>query len=128
LLSLGHVHESFFGKLVLLEIGSVEINAALQNWNELLWWILLVIPKDIITLGLAFFVGFSSSNSSEVKNVELAVINHLVGDLDEEASHSLICAVVSCYSVNHLDTIHKSWKSFFNGLWVSLVEWLNKFL
>lgn len=48
LLTLWHVHESFLGKLVLLQVSGIEINAALEHWNELLWWILLIVPEDII--------------------------------------------------------------------------------
>jgi hypothetical protein len=46
LFTLGHVHESLLGELVLLLVSSVEINAALHHWDEFLWWVVFTIPKN----------------------------------------------------------------------------------
>jgi len=128
LLSFWHVHESLFGELVLLEISLIKLNAALENFNELLTWVFIVIPKDIIALWCTFLSSFTHLDSSEVKDGELAVGDHLVGNLSEETGHSLICVVISSDSVDHLDTVHQSWKSFLNGFWISIIKWLNELL
>lgn len=127
MLTLWHVHETLLGELVLLNISNLKLNAALEHWNELIWWILLMIPKDIIG-HWALLVGLTSSDSSEVKNVVLALNDHLVGDLDKESSHSLVGVVVSGDGMNHLDTVHQSWKGILDSLRVSIVEWLDEFL
>jgi hypothetical protein len=51
----------------------------------------------------------------------------LVGDLNEEASHSLVGVVVSGDGVDHLDAVHQSWENLFDGLWVSALERLDEF-
>jgi hypothetical protein len=48
LFALWHVHKTFFCEFVLLQIRFVEVDASLKNWNELFWWILIMIPKGII--------------------------------------------------------------------------------
>jgi len=128
LFTLWHVHESLLGELVLLEVSLVKLNARFKDWNELLMRDCFGIPKDIVTLDSTLLDGFTSSDLSEVENVELAVGDHLIGDLDEETSHSFVGVVVSGDGVDHLDTVHQSWKSFLNGLWGTIVEWLNEFL
>jgi hypothetical protein len=37
LLAFWHVHESLLGELVLLKVSSIEVNAALKHWDELIW-------------------------------------------------------------------------------------------
>ena len=127
LLTLWHVHETLLGELVLLYISNLKLNAALEHWDELIWWILLVIPKHIIGHWTLLDV-LTSSDSSEVEDVVFALDDHLVGDLDEETGHSLVGVVVSGDGVDHLDTVHESWEGVLDGLWVSIVEWLNEFL
>ena len=128
MLSLWHVHESLLGELVLLEVSSIKVNAALKHWNKLLWWILLVLPKNIIGLRGTFLGVVTSLESNEVENVVLAVVDHLVGDLDEQASHSLVGVVVSSDGVDHLNTIHQGWKGLFDGVWGSVLEWVDELL
>ena len=123
-----HVHESLFGELVLLEISLVKLDAALKNLNELIAWIKIVVPKNIVTLWCAFLAGLSLSDSSEVEDGELAIGDHLVGDLSEQAGHSLVGVIVSGDGVDHLDTVHQSWESLFDGIWISIIKWLNEFL
>lgn len=128
LLTLWHVHESLLGELILLEIGGIKVDAALQDWNELLWWVKLMVPEDLVTGRLSLLISLTSSDSSEVEDGELAVVDHLIGDLDEESGHSLVGAVVSSDGVDHLDTIHESWKSLLDSLWVAFVQWLDELL
>ena len=64
--------------------------------------------------------------SSEVEDVELAVGDHLVGDLGQESGHSLVSVVVSSDSVDHLDAVHQSWKSLFDAFWISFVKWFDE--
>jgi len=54
--------------------------------------------------------------------------DHLVGDLHKETGHSLVGVVVSSDSVDHLDTVHESWKGVLDSLGVSVIEWLDEFL
>jgi len=83
LLALWHVHQSLFGELVLLDVRLVELDTALENRDELMGWILLVLPEDIIALVVVPLGCLSSSDLLEVQNVVLTVGYHLVGDLDE---------------------------------------------
>ena len=127
LLTLWHVHETLLGELVLLDISNLKLNAALEHWNELIWWILLMIPKNIIG-HWTLLVGLTSSDSPEVEDVVFALDDHLVGDLNKESGHSLVGVVVSGDGVDHLDTVHESWQGVLDSLWVSVVEWLDEFL
>ena len=128
MLTFWHVHETFLGELILLEVGLVELDAALEHLDELIWWVGFVIPKDIIVLWLSFLASLTSSDSSEVEDVVFAVVDHLVGNLHEEACHSLIGVVVSGNGVDHLDTVHESWKGLFDGVRISIVQRLDEFL
>ena len=83
MLSFWHVHESLFGELVLLEVSLVKLYAALENFDEFLTWVKFMIPKDIITSWLTFLSGDTKLDSSKVKDGELAVCDHLVGDFGE---------------------------------------------
>lgn len=57
-----------------------------------------------------------------------AIRDHLIGNLDEETSHSLIGVVVSGDGLDHLDTVHESWEGLFDVFGSSIVEWLNESL
>jgi len=106
----------------------VKLDAALENFDEFLTWVKFMIPKDIITSWLTFLSSDTKLDSSEVKDGELAVGDHLVGDFCEESGHSLVGVVVSCDGVDHLDTVHQSWKCLFDCFWISIIEWLNELL
>ena len=60
-----------------------------------------------------------------VKNVVLAVHDHLVGDLDKKSGHSLVSVVVSSNSVDHLDGVHQNGEGLDDGQWVSIVKRLD---
>ena len=110
LLALRHVHKALLGDLVLLLVSLVEFEAALKDGDELLRWVLIMVPQDVIVDDpLASLVG-ALSDSSEVKDVVLAVVDHLLGDLNEEAGHAVVSVVVSRDGVDHLDTVHESGK------------------
>jgi hypothetical protein len=49
LFAFGHVHQALFGELILLCISLVEVDAGLKDWNELIWWIGIMVPKNIIS-------------------------------------------------------------------------------
>jgi hypothetical protein len=119
LLAFWHVHESLLGELVLLKVSSIEVNAALKHWDELIWRIELIVPKNVIGLRSSFLTIFTVSDSNEVQDVELAVSDHLVGDFDKKTGHSLVGVVVSGDGVDHLDAVHQSWEDFLDALWVS---------
>jgi hypothetical protein len=87
-----------------------------------------VVPKNAIVVWGSFLSSDTKLNSSEVKDGKLAVGDHLVGDFGEESGHSLVGVVVSCDGVDHLDTVHQSWKGLFDCFWISIIEWLNELL
>jgi hypothetical protein len=99
----------------------MEIEAGLECLDELIWGIVIVVPETTVINGRLLLTGrrysvkrahgvLSKANATEVDDVELAVGDHLVGDLDEEASHSFVGVVVTSDGVDHLDGIHKSGK------------------
>ena len=71
-----------------------------------------MIPKYIIVHHLRVLLHsllggiVSILNFSEGKDVNLAVVDHLVGNLDKEVSHSVISVIVSGDCVDHLNAIH----------------------
>lgn len=88
----------------------MKFKAAIENSNELGTRICITVPKSIILklLTLLNVNSFASLNLTEVQDVLLAVVDHLVSDLDEEASHALVGVVVASNGVDHLDTVHQS--------------------
>ena len=42
-------------------------------------------------------------NAAEIDDVELTVRDHLVCNLNEETSHTLVCVVIASDGVDHLD-------------------------
>jgi len=68
----------------------------------------------------------AQSDASEVNNVIFTVGNHLVGNLDEKTSHSLVCVVVSGDCVNHLDGVHQGGKSVLDGLGCAFIKRFNE--
>jgi len=115
LAGLGHGLEALLGEHVLLDVGILEVLAALENGNELIMRVLVLIPETIVfesrgNLDLGVGKGSHLALSweieldvSEVDDVVLAVSDHLVCDLDEEASHALSSVVVASDGVDHLD-------------------------
>jgi hypothetical protein len=128
LFALGHVHESFLGELVLLLIGSIQINAALHNWNEFIWWIVFDSPKDMIIKRWALLWWLTFASVLEVKDGLLARPDHGRGDLAEEASHPIVGTVVTGNGMDHLDGVHESGKNFLDGLRCSVIKRLNEFV
>lgn len=119
---LRHALETLLGELVLGQVGLMELEALLEDGDEVLSWDDLLIPEYAIvscggsTLGLlGRCLGSSSRLCLKVENVVFTVHDHLVGDLDEETSHSLVSVVVSSYGVDHLDGVHQNWESFDDG-------------
>jgi hypothetical protein len=49
LFTLRHVHQALFGELILLGVSLVEVDASLKDWNKLIWWIGIMVPKNIIS-------------------------------------------------------------------------------
>jgi hypothetical protein len=129
LLSLGHVFEALLSELVLGLVGFVEGLTLLHYFNQFLMGNNFSLPEDGIVqtrtstlLGL----GLSSTSSLKVEDVNFTVVDHLVGDLDKEASHAFISVVVASDGVDHLDGVHKDGESLANGVWVTIVEGLDE--
>jgi hypothetical protein len=106
LFTLGHVHESLFGELVLLLISSTKINAALHNRDEFIWWIIFSIPKNGIIWRVTLLDWNSLPGEFEIQNSKLAASNHGSGNLGEESGHPVVGAVVTSNGVDHLDGVH----------------------
>lgn len=128
LLSLWHVHESLLGELVLLDVGVVQVNAGLEDWDEFFWGVFVVVPELNVGGLLVLLDGDVQLLVSEFKNVLLAVGDHGICDLDEQTGHSLVGVVVSSNGVDHLDRVHQGWEGVLDSLWGSIVEWLDELL
>jgi len=123
LLSLGHLLEAQLGLLVLLLVSIVEVDAALEHWDELFWRVLLVVPKSLgVLLLLALLCDLSSSELSEVEDHVLAAGDHLVGDLDEQVGHTLVGVVVTGNGVDHLNRVHQCGEGLCDGVGVTVVQ------
>lgn len=128
LFTLGHVHESLLGELVLFLVSMVQINAALHERNELIGRIVGSLPKDCVILRSTLLRHLTLASELEVKNGVLARLDHGGGDLAEESGHPVVGAVVPSDGVDHLDGVHKSGKNFLDGLRSSMVKRLNEFV
>jgi hypothetical protein len=130
LFGLGHVLESLLGELVLGLVGLVEGLALLHHFDELIMGDDLSFPEDgVIESGATFlrFGGFTG-DTLEVEDVDLAVDDHLVGDLHEKAGHTLVGVVVSSDGVDHLDGVHEDGEGLTDAVRCSIVEGLNEAL
>lgn len=63
-----------------------------------------------------------------MKDFLLAILDHLVGDLDKETSHLIVGVVESSDGMDHLDCIHESRKGIDNLLRGAFVEWFQELL
>jgi hypothetical protein len=99
----------------------------------------MIPKKSIIDWGSLFSWGnvwagklakrcLAQSKTAKVDNVVLAVGNHLIGNLDEKTSHSLVGVVVASDGVDHLYWVHEGRKSFLDCLRGAFVEGLDEFL
>jgi len=106
----------------------VKLKAALKDGNELIGRVFFVAPQNLITDDSLASLLSAFSNSSEVEDVVLAVVDHLLSDLDEETSHAIVCVVVPGNGVDHLNTVHESGKGILDGVRGSFIEGLNELL
>jgi len=83
LLTLGHVHESLLGEVILLLVSCIKINAALHDRNEFIWWILFNSPEDMIIKRRTLLWWLTLASVLEVKDGLLARLDHGRGDLAE---------------------------------------------
>jgi hypothetical protein len=128
LLSFGHVHQTLLGDLVLLLVSLVELEARLEDWYELLRGILVMLPEDIVVDDLFAGSHGALSDSLEVENVVLAVVDHLLSDLHKESSHAVVGVVVSSNGVDHLDAVHQSGKGILDSVRGTFIEGLDDLL
>jgi hypothetical protein len=128
LLTLGHIHESLLGELVLLEVSSIEVNAGSHDRDELIGRVVLRVPKDGVILRGTLLWHFTLSGETEVEDGVLARSDHGRGDLGKETSHSVVGAVVTSDGVDHLDGVHQSGKDFFNTFRSTILERLDEFV
>lgn len=136
LAGLGHGLKALLGEHVGLDVAILEVLAGLENSNELVVGVLLLVPETAILESAGHFdlgvgegahlslAGKTELDVAEVDDVVLAVSDHLVGDLDEKASHALGSVVVAGDGVDHLDGVHQGGESVLDGLGVANVEGL----
>lgn len=108
-LALQQIGDLVTNQVILLLIGVVQTDAVLELLNQLSG----VLVPDL--------VGVSSFLDSG-----LAVIDHLISDLDEQVGHLVSGVVVSGNGVNHLDGAHQGGKSINDFLRSTSVEGLNE--
>lgn len=66
-----------------------------------------MVPQGIIlSLGLFAYTHSSFSDFSEEQDVVLAVVDHLLCDLLEKISHTVVGVIVPGNSMNHLNAVH----------------------
>lgn len=122
--------EALLSELVLGLVGLVEGLALLHHFNQFLVGNNFSLPEDgIVHSRTATLLGLgltSSTSSFEVEDVNFTVVDHLVGNLDKEASHAFIRVVVASDGVDHLYGVHKDGESLANGVWVAIVEGLDE--
>lgn len=70
----------------------------------------------------------AQSESAEVDDIILAVGDHLVSDLDEKSSHTLIGVIITSDGVNHLDGVHQGRQGLFDGFGCAFVKGFDKLL
>lgn len=85
-------------------------------------------PQNLVTDDSLASLLSTFSNSSEVEDVVLAVVDHLLSDLDEETSHAIVCVIVPGNGVDHLNTVHEGGKGILDGVRGSFIERLNELL
>jgi len=127
---LGHGLQALSSEVVLSNVGFMELKAAVEDSDELSTGVLLTVPEGTIIklLTLLDDDGDASLDFAEVQDVLLAVGDHLVGDFDEEASHSFISVIVSGDGLNHPDTVHQGRQRLLDGHWVAFVKRFNELL
>jgi hypothetical protein len=106
LLTLGHVHQTLLGEVVLMLVGFVQLNAGVQDGDEVIWRVVLVLPELIIR-DVALLWDLALAGELEVHDRLLTSLDHAGGDLGQETGHLLICVVVASDSVDHLDRVHQ---------------------
>ena len=128
LFGLGHVLQSLLGELVLREVGLVQLEALLEYNDELVMGDLILLPKNAVVHGGRALGGLlgDGAGTLESENVLFAVDDHLVGDLDKEASHALVSVVVAGNGVDHLDGVHQDGEGLLDGNWIAIVEGLDE--
>lgn len=115
LFSLWHSLETLLGKVVLLDVSLFQVLALLKHGNELVWRVLSIVPQVAVVdnhfLAWLWVHGslriLTQLDAAEIDDVILAIEDHLVGDLLEEARHALVGVVVSSDGVDHLDRVHQ---------------------
>lgn len=128
LFALWHVHESLLGDFILLLISLVKFKARLEDGNELLGWVVVVVPEDVIVDDLLALGSSAVSDPPEVEDVVLAVVDHLLGNLHEETGHAVVGVVVSGDGVDHLDAVHEGGKGILDRVRGAFVEGLDELL
>ena len=109
----------------------MQLEALLQNLDELIMGDLVLLPEDGVVHGgraLGRFLGDGTTGTLEAKNVLFAVDDHLVGDLDEETGHTLVSVVITRNGVDHLDGVHQDGEGLLDCNWIAIIKGLNEAL
>ena len=128
LLGLRHMLESLLSELVLVHISLMQFEARSEHRDQLIMGDLPMVPKDGIIQATGVLLParllrhIRRNALLEREDVCLAVDDHLVGDLNEEAGHALVSVVVSGDGVDHLDTVHEHGQGLFDSDWIAIVQ------
>jgi len=109
-------------------VSFIQLNAALKHGNKVIWWIFIMIPENIIRWDNTCSDCLTFADFQEENDIVLAIIDHLVGDLTEQLSHTIVGIVITSNCVDHLDAIHQTWEGFFDCIWISIVQRLDELL
>jgi len=104
--------------------------ALLHHFNKLIMGNDIGFPEDgVVQSGAAFlrFRGFTG-DTLETEDVDLAVDDHLVGDLNEKAGHAFVGVVISSDGVDHFDGVHEDGEGLTDAVRCSIVKRLNEAL
>lgn len=113
-LSLWHVCNLVLSVSVALFVFAVKFNARAKYFNKFSW---ILFPNLFVISVLVCIL---------LHNSFLAILDHLICDFNEKASHLVCCIIESGYCVNHFNSIHESWQSINDLLRSSMVQRFNK--
>lgn len=87
-----------------------------------------MVPQDIIIHDLLAGLFSALTDSAEVQDVVLAIIDHLLSDFNEQTGHTVVSVIVSGDGMNHLNAVHQGRKGVLDGVGGSLIEGLDELL
>ena len=136
LFGLWHSLETLLGEIVLLDVSVFQVLALLKHGDEFVRRVLSIVPQvAVVDHHLLAWLRVHGSlgvltqlDAAEIDDVVLAIEDHLVGDLLEEARHALVGVVVSSDGMDHLNRVHQGGQGLLDAGWSAVVEGLDELL